>query len=159
MKILVVSDTHGSHNNLDEAMDREAPFDMILHLGDIEGGEDYIEAITDCSFHVVRGNNDFFADLPSDKEFDVKGYHVFMTHGHRWYVSMGEERLLKEARRRHADIVLYGHTHRPSIRRESGLVIMNPGSLVYPRQAGRRPSYIVIDIDKKKDIQAVIKYL
>ena len=159
MKILVVSDTHGSLRNLDEVMEREQPFDMILHLGDAEGTEDYLDAVADCPVHIVRGNNDFFSDLPPEEEFELKGHRVFMTHGHRWYVSMGEERLIDEATKRGVDLVFYGHTHRPSIHREKGMIIMNPGSVAYPRQAGRHPSYILMEIDKNKKVDATIKYL
>ena len=38
MKILIVSDTHGRHRNLEEVLDREGPIDMLVHLGDVEGG-------------------------------------------------------------------------------------------------------------------------
>ena len=48
MKILIVSDTHGRHRNLEEVLDREGPIDMLVHLGDVEGGEDYICALADC---------------------------------------------------------------------------------------------------------------
>ena len=33
MKILIVSDTHGRHRNLEEVLDREGPIDMLVHLG------------------------------------------------------------------------------------------------------------------------------
>ena len=39
MKILIVSDTHGRHSNLDEVLEREGNIDMFLHLGDVEGEE------------------------------------------------------------------------------------------------------------------------
>ena len=113
MKVLIVSDTHKSHRNLDLIIEREAPIDMLIHLGDVEGCADYIEAVADCPVHIVRGNNDFFSELPAEEEFFIEGQHVFITHGHYYYVSMNEERLKQEARGRGADIVMYGHTHRP----------------------------------------------
>ena len=159
MKALVVSDTHGAHGNLDTAIEREEPFDVIFHLGDVEGGEHYIQAVVDCPVHIVKGNNDFFADLPADKEVKLEGHRIFMTHGHGYYVSMGEEHIVREARLRQADIALYGHTHRPSVREKEGVLVMNPGSLRYPRQEGRRPSYIVMDISGGEAVKAEIKYL
>ena len=36
---------------------------------------------------------------------------------------------------------------------------MNPGSLSYPRQEGKRPSYILMDIDDKGEAQFEIEYL
>ena len=37
MKVLIVSDTHGRDENLEIAVNREAPFDMLVHCGDVEG--------------------------------------------------------------------------------------------------------------------------
>ncbi len=39
MKVLIVSDTHGRDENLEIAINREAPFDMLVHCGDVEGRE------------------------------------------------------------------------------------------------------------------------
>ena len=63
MKILIVSDTHGRHGNLDEVLEREGKIDMLLHLGDVEDDEHYIEAIAECPVHMLSGNNDFFSYL------------------------------------------------------------------------------------------------
>lgn len=78
MKALIVSDTHGSHRNLERVIEKEQPLDLLIHLGDVEGGEDYIEAIADCPVHVVAGNNDFFSELPREEEFFVGGSHIFI---------------------------------------------------------------------------------
>ena len=40
MKILIVSDTHGQEKNLEEVLKKEEPIDALIHLGDLEGGED-----------------------------------------------------------------------------------------------------------------------
>ena len=42
MKVLIVSDTHGRDENLELAVNREAPFDMLVHCGDVEGREFYL---------------------------------------------------------------------------------------------------------------------
>ena len=42
MKILIVSDTHKSHKNLDKVLEIVKPIDMLIHLGDVEGEDDYI---------------------------------------------------------------------------------------------------------------------
>ena len=53
MKILIVSDTHGRHSNLDKVLELEPDINMLLHLGDVENGEDYIEAITKCPVYII----------------------------------------------------------------------------------------------------------
>ena len=159
MKVLIVSDTHKSHRNLEKIMEKERPFQMLIHLGDVEGSEDYIEALAGCPVHIVRGNNDFFSDLPAEEEFLIEGRHVFITHGHYYGVSMGESRIRAEGRGRGADLVMYGHTHRPSLLVEKDLVTLNPGSVSYPRQEGRKPSYIVMNTDGDGEADFQICYL
>ena len=159
MKILIVSDTHKSHRNLERVLEIVKPVDMLIHLGDTEGGEDYIEALADCPSHIIRGNNDFFSDLLQEEEFELEGYHIFITHGHYYYVAMSEERLKEEARERGADIVMYGHTHRPALSRDADLITLNPGSTAYPRQEGRRPSYMVMELDEGGNVEVLQEYL
>ena len=36
-KILVVSDTHKMHVNFDLVLEKEKPFDVLFHAGDVEG--------------------------------------------------------------------------------------------------------------------------
>ena len=75
MKILIVSDTHGRHGNLEDVLEAESPIDMLLHLGDVEDGEHFIEAIAACEkwpCHIVAGNNDYFSHLPKEKEIQTK---------------------------------------------------------------------------------------
>ena len=60
MKVLIVSDTHGHDENLEQVVMNEAPFDMFVHCGDVEGREIFIEALVECPCCIVSGNNDFF---------------------------------------------------------------------------------------------------
>ena len=159
MKILIVSDTHGRHRNLEEVLDREGPIDMLVHLGDVEGGEDYICALADCETHIIAGNNDFFSDLSREQEFFIGKYRVFITHGHSYYVSMGTKELKKEARRRGVDIVMYGHTHVPHLEVDGNLTVLNPGSLSYPRQEGHRPSYMIMEMGEDGTVEFETCYL
>lgn len=149
MKILIVSDTHRRNENYIRVLERVAPVDMVIHCGDIEGSEYLIAECAGCPVQMVMGNNDFFSDLPREKEFMVGKYKVWLTHGHNYYVSMGNETIKKEARSRGVDIVMYGHSHKPVVDREGDVIAINPGSLTYPRQEGRRPSFIIMDLDRK----------
>ena len=159
MRILIVSDTHKSHANLEIALERAGHIDLLIHLGDVEGKEDYIETLVYCPVHIISGNNDFFSSLPREEEFFIGEHHIFITHGHGYFVGMGEERLKEEARDRGADIVMYGHTHMPALTIEPDLVTLNPGSIAYPRQLGRRPSYIMMRVDNKGKADYEICYL
>ena len=132
--------------------------DMLIHCGDVEGSEDFIRSIAGCPVHMVAGNNDFFSDLKKEEEFYIGDYKVWLTHGHNYYVSMGTEFIREEAKSRGVDIVMFGHTHRPYL--EQGKVtVLNPGSLSYPRQEGRRPSYILMELDAKGQTHYRINYI
>lgn len=158
MKILVVSDTHGRDENLDRAIRAEKPFDMLIHCGDVEGREDYIRAVADAPVYMVRGNNDFFSDLPSEENFSICGKKAFLTHGHYYGVSWDTSQLREEARDRGAELVFFGHSHRPVIEGED-VIAINPGSLSYPRQDGRKPSYVVMNLEQDGCVEAEIKFL
>ena len=71
MKILIVSDTHAKHGNLDHVLEQAGSIDLFIHLGDVEGDEEYLDAVIECEKHIVRGNNDFFSRLPREEEFDI----------------------------------------------------------------------------------------
>ncbi len=159
MKILIISDTHGKHDNLSRVLEQESPADLLIHLGDAEGYEDYIAKQAGCPLEIVAGNNDFFSDLPREKELQIGKYKVLITHGHYYYVNTGIEEIARMAQGRDFDIVIFGHTHRPLIDIRKDIIVMNPGSLSYPRQEGRRPSYIVMETDQNGDAEFEIKYL
>ncbi|MBQ8039608.1 MAG: metallophosphoesterase [Lachnospiraceae bacterium] len=159
MKILIVSDTHRNEDNLINALEKEKNLDLLIHCGDVEGAEDEIEHYAGCNTVFVAGNNDFFSRLPREIELKLEEYQVWVTHGHNYYVNTNPEYIRKEARARRKDIVIYGHTHRPVIEKNQELIVINPGSLTYPRQEGRRPSYAVLEIQNKSIQRLEIVYL
>lgn len=159
-KILVVSDTHRKLTNLQRALEAEKGADLLIHLGDIEGDEEEIRRLAGCPVEMVKGNNDFFCALPREEEIWLAGHKAFLTHGHDYGVSVGNEILRDEARARGCDIVMYGHTHRPVLdENDGGLTVLNPGSLSYPRQMDRRPSYAVILAETGKNLSFELKEL
>ena len=159
MKILIVSDTHRHNENYFKVLEKTGPYDMVIHCGDIEGSEYLIAESAGCPVQMVVGNNDFFSDLPREKEFHIGKYKVWLTHGHNYYVSMSNENLKHEARMRGVDVVMYGHTHRPVVDIEDDIIAVNPGSLTYPRQDNRKPSYIIMDLDREGNAHFTIHHL
>jgi hypothetical protein len=158
MKILIVSDTHGKDLYLEQVMEREKPIDMVMHLGDLEGSEDYICAIAPCPVEMVSGNNDYFTQIEREKIVKIGKYKVFMTHGHRYGVNFGMEEITEEGRRRGVDIVMFGHTHRPYLEVQEDITVLNPGSLSQPRQEGRNPSYMIMEMGEDGAVTYDIRY-
>ncbi len=54
---------------------------------------------------------------------------------------------------------MYGHTHKPSLSVEDGVMVLNPGSIAYPRQAGRKATYMVMEIEEGKDADVRLMYV
>ena len=158
-KILIISDTHRHCLSLQKVIDRNGPFDMLIHLGDVEGQEDLIEDIAKCPCHIVAGNNDYYCSLPMEKEVWIGRYKVLLTHGHSYRVSMTTELIKEEAISRGCQVAMFGHTHRPLIERSPEITLINPGSLSYPRQENGRGSYILMEIDREGLDHYTICYL
>lgn len=158
-KILVVSDTHKIHTNLEKVLEKEKPFDFLFHAGDVEGREFEIEYGCGCPAYLVAGNNDFYGKAPMSVEIQIGSHKVFMTHGHQLYVSMTLDHLIREGRERNADVIIFGHTHVPYLSIKKGMAVMNPGSLTYPRQEGRKPSYIVLEMEENGEISGEIRFI
>lgn len=150
MKILVISDTHGHMERVKEVLDRERPIDILIHCGDVEGQEHAIQKLAGCPCYMVSGNNDWASWLSREITTMIGGYTLFITHGHRYGVSLGKERIRDEAQSRGADVCLFGHTHKPCVDTDGKLTLMNPGSLSYPRQIGRKPTYGIIEIREEE---------
>ena len=159
MKTLIVSDTHGTSDNLMRALHREQPVEKIVHLGDLMGLEDTIEELTKVPCFMVKGNCDVYSFLPGESVIMLGAHRTFITHGHYYGVGYGHGEIRRHAESMDCDVVMYGHTHVPELIEEGGITFVNPGSLSKPRQANHLPSYAVAEIDEQGEISFEIKYL
>lgn len=159
MKILIVSDTHKDNRNYYTALDRERPLDLVIHCGDAGGDDAPLEVAAGCEFYIVAGNMDYYSSLPRDLMIKEAGHNILITHGHNYYVNDGDDILKEYALGEGADIVFYGHTHIPDISEQDDIVLVNPGSLSYPRQDNKRPSYAIMEIDRKGRTSYEIRYI
>ncbi|MCR4715781.1 MAG: metallophosphoesterase [Lachnospiraceae bacterium] len=152
-KILIISDSHGMDNNMKKAIDQFGEMDMLIHLGDICGGEDYLRAIAPCgedNVYIVRGNCDYNSDSPGDMIIDICGYKVLLTHGHHHYVRAGEgglDHFRAFAEDNDIDIAMFGHIHIPVIDTSGKATLINPGSISQPRQSDRKKTFMRMEID------------
>lgn len=156
MKILIISDTHGFLWNFNEMIEKVKPIDMLIHCGDVERDEDPIRAAAQCPFYMVAGNNDFSGLLEKEISLNIGKYRVMVTHGHNYSVNYGPNTLAAAAKKKGADIVMFGHTHVPMIGKIDGVTLINPGSLTIPRQPERVPTYAFMELDKEGDAHFTI---
>lgn len=149
MRIGVISDSHGDRAGIIRALNHMSKVDVIFHLGDFAKDGEYIKSFHPANLYVVRGNCDFFADTSAPVKIilEIGEKKIFATHGHRYRVKDGLNILYYKALETGADIVLYGHTHSSQIIKVDNRVIMNPGSVSRPRDAGN-PTYGIIEITK-----------
>jgi uncharacterized protein len=121
VKIGLISDTHGLVRP--EALAALEGSQLILHAGDVGRPEvlDALRAVAPVC--AVRGNNDRGAwaqRLPERRTVRVANVLVHLVH------DLSDLRI--DPRRRGIALVVSGHSHRPVVRHEDGVVFANPGS-------------------------------
>ncbi len=155
-----MSDTHGQNANLCLVLERERNLDGLIHLGDSECGEIGIRQLVECPVYMVNGNCDFFSKLPMHQVIEIGASKILLIHGHTCFVTAGTRELARTARSHGCNVAMYGHTHVPLIdQSDPSLTILNPGSLTYPRQSGRRPSYLVMTVGEDGAAEYEVRYL
>lgn len=160
MKILIVSDSHGYSGNLRRAVEKESPVDALLHLGDSQSNEEEMSRLAGCPAYMVAGNCDYFTRLPLTRFVEFGKNRIMLTHGHQYFVTVDTRDLLEAAGNNRCNIVVYGHTHRPVMDGSNGeILVLNPGSISFPRQEGRLPSYMVMEIDEAGEAHVRLEYV
>lgn len=121
MLVGVISDTHGLLRP--EALDALRGVEAIVHAGDVgdAGILDALRAIAPVT--AVRGNVDrggAVRELPADAVLDAGGVSVYVLH------DLAELDL--DPREAGFGVVVSGHTHKPMVRVDDGVLYLNPGS-------------------------------
>jgi uncharacterized protein len=120
----LISDTHGLlRPGVHEALGGVA---LILHAGDVGGSGILQELRLIAPVRAVLGNTDPAGDpeLAQEILIKVEGISVHVSHGHE----VGSPTPQRLADRYDADVVVYGHTHRPLVTRLGGRLFVNPGA-------------------------------
>ena len=120
----LISDTHGLvrpdvHTML-------AGVELILHAGDV-GGDDILDELQLIApVRAVMGNTDPPGNprTPTRIDLEIGGLRVHVSHGHE-VGSPTPEKLLA---RYDADVIIYGHTHKPLIANAESRWVVNPGA-------------------------------
>lgn len=152
MKIMFVSDIHGSKANLrkiKDIYDKEGA-DIIFFLGDIfYGSSGDTKEIEDLilSFPnriVIKGNCDSVSDVFSSN-IDFVDYYYFKAFDKVFFCSHGNVYNVKKfPDNKEFDVMVYGHTHTGRIFKDGLKYFLNPGSISFPRN-GSANSYLICD--------------
>jgi hypothetical protein len=143
MKLLIFSDSHGELANMVQAVEREAPQE-ILHLGDgWRDGEKLHALFPEIPFAQVPGNCDCRPGEPSEQLLFRADKRILLCHGHTYGVKQSLLRAGYAAEEQALDLFLFGHTHKPLVDRRGRTLFLNPGSI----GDRRRPSYGVVTLE------------
>ena len=147
----LISDTHGQlRAGVHEAF---AGVDLILHAGDV-GGDDILDELSLIApVHAVYGNTDDPGNprLQAEIVRQIGGLLIHVGHGHE------SGRLTADAllERYSADVLVYGHTHKQSVTRREGRLVINPGA-AGPRRFHLMPSVARLTIsDGQAEVELV----
>jgi uncharacterized protein len=117
----VLSDTHGLVRP--EALEALAGVEKIVHAGDV-GGNEVLEALAKiASVTAVRGNTDhgpWATALPRTALVETEGGLLYVLH------QLSDLDLEPSAAG--VRVVIYGHSHAPSVEAADGVLYLNPGS-------------------------------
>lgn len=151
MKCMIISDIHGSYEDLKKVISifEEEKMDKLLILGDLlyhgprnplpDGYNPKEVAILLNKYKdkiiAVRGNCDAEVDqmvleFPMRADYTqvfIDNHCFFLTHGHIY--DKDNMPILNKG-----DILMYGHYHKPIMEKETGIVVFNPSSISLPKE-------------------------
>lgn len=132
VRIGIISDTHGSKNNLNIIYNAFKTVDFFIHAGDHWQDGYYLQKKFKVPVVAVKGNCDL-RPFPQEMVFELKNKRFYLTHGHHYRVKYGLKNLYYRAQECKADYCIFGHTHEPLVTLVDNITFLNPGSLTFPR--------------------------
>jgi putative phosphoesterase len=145
MRLGIISDTHGLLRP--EVFEVFAQVDYILHGGDVGAADLLVELETLAPVTAVYGNMDQFDvrhRCPQVARLELDGFFIAVTHGDQ-FGSPTPEKLHQAFP--DADIIVYGHTHRPRLELvDKTVTVMNPGA-AGPRRFDLLPSVGIMELE------------
>jgi putative phosphoesterase len=101
--------------------------------------------------HVLNENKLFLQSLVPDVRFDAEGKRFLLVHGspRKMNEYLFEDRPLSSFQRlaasSDADVILFGHTHKPYVKDVDGVRFINVGSVGKPKDGDWRACYAILD--------------
>ena len=156
MKILLVSDTHGSTDKLEKLLEvYRSEVELVCHMGDYGSDLRKLESkYGNLRMAAVNGNTDYSIFGQTEQIIDIgptveKNLRLLITHGHKFGVKRNFDRLLNYAKEIEVNAVFFGHTHEDVCFTKGGIFVMNPGSLTFGRENGNTYGLVNVTEDGK----------
>ncbi|MFN8593898.1 MAG: metallophosphoesterase family protein [Thermomicrobiales bacterium] len=105
----------------------------------------------------------FLRELPPEIRFAAEGVRFRLVHGspRRMNEYLFEDRdprsLERIAAGAEADVLVFGHTHRPWVREIGGVLMVNDGSAGKPKDGDPRAAWALFTVDEGKPVQVDIR--
>lgn len=116
--------------------------ELILHAGDVGGPHVLHELGRFAPVHAVRGNTDDpVFGWPQALALTLGGLDVHVSHGDE----LGSPTPVRLAAHYRAAVIVYGHTHKPLVKRIGATLVVNPGA-AGPRRFNLQPSIGILNI-------------
>lgn len=128
-RILVLSDSHSYFDKALKIFEKEKP-DIVIAAGDGIGDIDDLSYVhPEATYYMVKGNCDFFERSHSEENiFEIEGKKFFLTHGHLYDVKRSLSSIKEMTKKLKANLVIFGHTHKPYIEYYEDEILFNSGA-------------------------------
>ena len=109
--------------------------------------------------HTEKLTRSFLGNLPFERRIETGGRRAVLLHAtpidldRCLWESMDEDYFREMGEVAEADIIIFGHTHRPYHRKVDGRHFVNVGSVGYPRDGNPRTGYAVIKTDGDVEVR------
>ena len=111
--------------------------------------------------HVTEDDKSFLRTLHSEIRFDVDGQRILLVHGspRKMNEYLFEDRAASSFQRlaasSNADIIAFGHTHKPYTKVVDGVRFVNTGSVGKPKDGDPRAGYVILTPGAAEPIEFV----
>ena len=148
--IVALSDTHGNVSAMEKICQIMKENDFVFHLGDFYKDAFLFKRDLGDKLYCVAGNCDGGGD---DLFLQIEELKVMLTHGDRYGVKDGIDRLYYKAKELGVNVVFYGHTHCADITVYDGITFINSGCM----KNCFDQSYCYAVINKDKIVAKIVK--
>ena len=136
MKILLISDTHGHNDIVDELYQQYPNMDLYLHAGD-----SCTEEYALYPFQTVKGNCDFDYNMNERLLIKTPYGNLLMKH----VPNMTHEELIKQ----NIKIYIFGHLHERHFEKRDDIYYVSPGSTCREKDKFNE-GYMILDISSDR---------
>jgi predicted phosphodiesterase len=109
--------------------------------------------------HTTAANKAFLRSLLPQIRFEHNGKRVLLVHGSPRKINeyLFENRALSSFQRlaasSNADIIVFGHTHKPYLKPVDGVLFVNVGSVGKPKDGDWRACYAMLDLNNEPTVE------